>query len=172
MAAKLPIKYTGAVIQGSNICGTFTSTILIITDTFTTDKRKSAIYYFISALFVLLVCFDTYFALPLNVRCLLAYRIYFLIFLNYFQRFYRHYELRDKIESKKRVADTGVKRKIPYIRVFRQAFPQLFNVFFVFFITLSIFPAIQASKHLINITNTYRMIQKLSGPTGCEKIMS
>lgn len=67
MAAKLPIKYTGAVILGSNICGAFTSIVLIITDTFTDNKRKSTIYYFISALFILLLCFDSYFALPLNV---------------------------------------------------------------------------------------------------------
>ena len=32
------------------------------------DLRTSAIYYFITALFVLLACFDTYFALPINVR--------------------------------------------------------------------------------------------------------
>ena len=31
------------------------------------NTRTSAIYYFITALFVLLACFDTYFALPLNV---------------------------------------------------------------------------------------------------------
>jgi equilibrative nucleoside transporter 1/2/3 len=32
------------------------------------NPRTAAIYYFITALFVLLACFDTYFALPLNVR--------------------------------------------------------------------------------------------------------
>ena len=31
------------------------------------NPRTAAIYYFITALFVLLACFDTYFALPLNV---------------------------------------------------------------------------------------------------------
>ena len=31
------------------------------------NDRTAAIYYFIVALFVLLACFDTYFALPLNV---------------------------------------------------------------------------------------------------------
>jgi hypothetical protein len=31
------------------------------------NQRTAAIYYFITALFVLLACFDTYFALPLNV---------------------------------------------------------------------------------------------------------
>lgn len=32
------------------------------------NPRTAAIYYFITALFVLLACFDTYFALPLNVK--------------------------------------------------------------------------------------------------------
>lgn len=32
------------------------------------NARTAAIYYFITALFILLACFDTYFALPINVR--------------------------------------------------------------------------------------------------------
>ena len=32
---------------------------------------QAAIYYFITALFMLLACFDTYFALPLNVNTLM-----------------------------------------------------------------------------------------------------
>ena len=34
------------------------------------NPRTAAIYYFITALFMLLACFDTYFALPLNVTTL------------------------------------------------------------------------------------------------------
>jgi solute carrier family 29 (equilibrative nucleoside transporter), member 1/2/3 len=66
MAAKLPFKYTGAVVLGSNISGTFASIISILSMYFS-SVRTAAIYYFITAMFVLLVCFDTYFALPLNV---------------------------------------------------------------------------------------------------------
>lgn len=67
MAAKLPFKYTGAVVLGSNISGTFTSIISILSTQFASSDRTAAIYYFIAAMFVLLLCFDTYFALPLNV---------------------------------------------------------------------------------------------------------
>lgn len=67
LAAKLPIQYTGAVVLGTNISGTFTAVVNILSVAFTSSERTSAIYYFITALFVLLVCFDTYFALPLNV---------------------------------------------------------------------------------------------------------
>lgn len=67
MAAKLPFKYTGAVVLGSNISGTFASIISILSSQFASSVRTAAIYYFITAMFVLLLCFDTYFALPLNV---------------------------------------------------------------------------------------------------------
>lgn len=67
MAAKLPFKYTGAVVLGSNISGAFIAVISILTSSFASSVRTAAIYYFIGALFVLLACFDTYFALPLNV---------------------------------------------------------------------------------------------------------
>lgn len=67
MAAKLPFKYTGAVVLGSNISGTFVAIVSILSSVFTSSERTAAIYYFIGAMFVLLACFDTYFALPLNV---------------------------------------------------------------------------------------------------------
>lgn len=81
MAAKLPIKYTGAVVLGSNISGTFTAIISILSSTFTSNQRTAAIYYFITALLVLLICFDSYFALPLNVS--LKSFIFFPILLIY-----------------------------------------------------------------------------------------
>lgn len=67
MAAKLPIKYTGAVVLGSNISGTFATIMSMISSEFAESVRTAAIYYFITAMFVILICFDTYFALPLNV---------------------------------------------------------------------------------------------------------
>ncbi|KAK9688366.1 Nucleoside transporter [Popillia japonica] len=125
MAAKLPPKYTGAVILGTNISGTFTAVVSILSSLLSSNQRMQAIYYFITALFVLLLCFDTYFALPLN-------------------RFYRHHELKEKKEEEMRQAKNISTRRIPYLRIFRQALPQLTNVFLVFFVTLSLFPAVQA----------------------------
>jgi equilibrative nucleoside transporter 1/2/3 len=128
MAAKLPGKYTGAVVLGSNISGTFTAVVSLLTSTMTSNKKMAAIYYFITALFVLLVCFDTYFALPLN-------------------RFYRHHELREKTNAEQRKQqEQGRSQRIPYLYILRKSLPQLYNVFFVFFVTLSIFPAIHASN--------------------------
>ncbi|RWS18279.1 equilibrative nucleoside transporter 1-like isoform X2, partial [Leptotrombidium deliense] len=64
-AANLPMKYSNAVVLGSNVSGTLTSVINIITIAASPNTRTAAIYYFLTALFVLLMCFDTYFALPL-----------------------------------------------------------------------------------------------------------
>ena len=43
--------------------------------------RTSAIYYFITALFILLACFDTYFALPLNVNTTFHFKIRHINFI-------------------------------------------------------------------------------------------
>lgn len=40
--------------------------------------------------------------------------------------------------------------KPPYWTIFKQAFPQLFNVFLIFFVTLSVFPAIHSDIHVID----------------------
>ncbi|KAL1494824.1 hypothetical protein ABEB36_010353 [Hypothenemus hampei] len=125
MAAKLPPKYTGAVILGNNISGTFTTIICIAFEYVSTSKRMAAIWYFITALFVLLIGFDTYFALPLN-------------------RFYRHYDIKHKKQQEQRINQENVTGSPPYFKIFKQVWPQLYNVFLVFFVTLSVFPSIQS----------------------------
>ncbi|KAJ8961034.1 hypothetical protein NQ317_004369, partial [Molorchus minor] len=126
MAAKLPGKYTGAVVLGSNISGTFTAIVDILSREMTSNTRMAAIYYFITALFVLLICFDTYFALPLN-------------------RYYRHFELKEKKDLEQRRQITkGMNERIPYLYVLKKSLPQLYNVFFVFFVTLSVFPSLHS----------------------------
>lgn len=50
----------------------------IISLTVAPNARTAAIYYFITALFILLACFDTYFALPLNVRFSFKYQLSFI----------------------------------------------------------------------------------------------
>lgn len=67
MAAKLPGKYTGVVVLGNNISGTFTAIVSILSSLMTSNTKMAAIYYFVTALFVLLICFVTYFSLQRNV---------------------------------------------------------------------------------------------------------
>lgn len=126
MAAKLPPKYTGAVVLGSNISGTFATVISILSGFIWSSVRKAAIYYFITAMFVILVCFDTFFAMPLN-------------------RFYRYHEMKSEKqqEMSNRTNITG-SGKPPYWTIFKQSFPQLFNVFMIFFVTLSVFPTVHS----------------------------
>lgn len=152
MAAKLPFKYTGAVVLGSNISGTFTAIISILSSSFTSSERTAAIYYFIGAMFVLLACFDTYFALPLNVRMPFLIQFgsrfvdQFIQFCFYnSQRFYRYHEmLHEKETEKSKRLGASSSGRPPYWTIFKQASPQLFNIFFVFFITLSLFPVVQS----------------------------
>lgn len=126
MAAKLPPKYTGAVVLGSNISGTFASVISILSGSIWSSVRKAAIYYFITAMFVILLCFDTYFAMPLN-------------------KFYRYHEMMsEKQQEKARRSGININARPPYWRIFKESFMQLFNVFFIFFVTLTIFPGIHS----------------------------
>ncbi|KAH8255412.1 hypothetical protein KR038_002599 [Drosophila bunnanda] len=126
IVASLPIKYTGAVVLGSNICGCFTTVMSILCAMIFDSKRTAAIYYFVTAILVLLLCFDSYFALPLN-------------------KFFRHYETISQNSEKK--TDSKQQLNVPYWAIFKKASPQLFNIFFTFFVSLSVFPAIQSSVH-------------------------
>lgn len=123
LVASLPPKYTGAVVLGSNVSGCFATLMSIGCEFIFSSKRTSAIYYFVTAIVVLLICFDTYFALPLN-------------------NFFRHYENESKNKDKPSGSKTQI--NVPYLKIFKQAFPQLLNVFFTFFVTLAIFPAIHS----------------------------
>ncbi|KAK9886105.1 hypothetical protein WA026_014893 [Henosepilachna vigintioctopunctata] len=124
MAAKLPAKYTGAIILGNNISGTLVSLVSMLTIYIFDDPRMAGIYYFIIALVVLCICFDTYFALPLN-------------------RFYRHHERESEKLKFHQKSPNENDSKIPYLKVMNQCKVQLCNVFCVFLVTLSIFPSIQ-----------------------------
>ena len=54
--------------------------------------------------------------------------------------------LHEKETSKSQVANGGAIVRPPYWTIFKQASPQLFNIFFVFFITLAVFPAVHSGK--------------------------
>ncbi|KAG5671462.1 hypothetical protein PVAND_001657 [Polypedilum vanderplanki] len=125
MAAKLPPKYTGAVVLGSNISGTFATIISILSGSIWSSYRKAAIYYFITAMFVILLCFDTYFAMPLN-------------------KFFRYHEMKSEKEQEKRPGQIVANARPPYWTIFKKSFPQLFNVFIIFFVTLSVFPTVHS----------------------------
>ncbi|KAL5022672.1 hypothetical protein ScPMuIL_001827 [Solemya velum] len=144
-AAILPMKYTNAVVLGNNLCGTFTAVVNIITIASAPSPRTAAIYYFVAAIVVLLVAFDAYFILPLT-------------------RFYKHFSkiVHLKQESlKKEQKNTGHKtfcqRMQGYWSVVKQIWVQIFCIFWIFFVTLAIFPAVWSNikRNDFPISDTY-----------------
>lgn len=138
LVAILPPRYTNAVILGNNISGTITTVVSIVsklavssTGTGQTDDdiRTSAIYYFLFALVMLLIAFDSYFALPLI-------------------KFFRENELKmerekKKVEIENKESGVAVSTGPPYMAIMKRIWVQALSVWFVFFITLTNFPAIQ-----------------------------
>lgn len=61
------------------------------------------------------------------------------------QKFYRYHELlSEKEKERSRRMHGNAKVKTPFWTIFIQASPQLVNVFMVFFVTLSVFPAVHS----------------------------
>lgn len=62
-----------------------------------------------------------------------------------FQKFYRYHEmLQEKNAEQNRLTKKETKSRPPYWKIFKQAGPQLFNIFFIFFVTLSVFPTVHS----------------------------
>ena len=65
-----------------------------------------------------------------------------MIFL---QRYYRyHNEQHNKMLQEKKKQYTYY--SMPYWKIFKQCFPQSFNVFFTYFVTMAIFPGVYSGK--------------------------
>ena len=72
---KIPI-YVNNTYIFQNLSGSIVSIVQIISLATSPNHRTAAIYYFITALFILLACFDSYFALPLNVSYIYSITYY------------------------------------------------------------------------------------------------
>lgn len=128
VAAILPMKYTNAIIFGNNFSGTFVASINILAIALAPDIRTSAIYYFVTAIVVLLIAFDAYFVLPIT-------------------KFFRHFKLLTKLKHKraqKGHQQTCCGRLSVYWKVFKQIWVLALSVWFVFFVSLALFPQIQS----------------------------
>ena len=73
-----------------------------------------------------------------------------------FQRFFRYHDhlFNKALHEKKRRSAVHV---MPYRTIFKKCFPQCFNVFLTYFVTLTIFPAVLAGKKYGNYIWTYLM---------------
>jgi equilibrative nucleoside transporter 1/2/3 len=66
-AAQLPMKFTNAVTIGMDLSGTVASLLLILTIAIAPHPQQVAIYFFSSAVFILLLCLSSYLVLKDNV---------------------------------------------------------------------------------------------------------
>jgi len=62
------------------------------------------------------------------------------------QRFYRYHELLHQKETNKRQLENNSRgtSRPPYWMVFKACFPQCFNTFLIFFVTLALFPSVHS----------------------------
>ncbi|RUS75639.1 hypothetical protein EGW08_016593 [Elysia chlorotica] len=129
LVAVLPMKYTNAVILGNNISGTLVAVTNIIVLILSPSKKTAAIYYFVVAILILMIAFDAY-------------------FLTDHSRFFRHHtelsnlkkkELKEKSPNQEPLIKVLAKS---FGRVMKEIWHLAFGVFFTFFITLVLFPAV------------------------------
>uniref|UniRef100_A0A0K0EIW1 Equilibrative nucleoside transporter 1 n=1 Tax=Strongyloides stercoralis TaxID=6248 RepID=A0A0K0EIW1_STRER len=143
LVAKFPPNFTNAIILGNNIAGTFVSFINILTIAFSDDVETAAFSYFAIALFTLVACFVSIFM------------------LRKFE-FYRYYaQLTKRILASEPIVDRRNEKKIDfglYKEVLKDSWPQMVNVFLVFFVTLTCFPAIMADVRLFRPNGKYDFI--------------
>lgn len=140
LAAALPMKYTNAIIFGNNVSGTLVALTNIIVLILAPSQRTSAIYYFVVAIVILLVAFDAYFVTGHSA-------------------FYRHYtklaELKEK-DAKNKLGSEGSKPFYVLLfksfgRVFKEIYHLMFAVWFVFFVTLALFPAVMSDVQPVSV---------------------
>ncbi|CAK9298767.1 unnamed protein product [Gordionus sp. m RMFG-2023] len=128
LAGSLPMKYTNVIIIGNNICGTLVALIYILMLYASPSPRIAAIWYFISAILILFVCLAAYFALARS-------------------RFYRYHlrapAISEQTDGLIKDSKSTKYKSADYYSVFKKIWVQCFGVFFCYFVTLTVFPAIQ-----------------------------
>ncbi|CAG5134676.1 unnamed protein product [Candidula unifasciata] len=138
LSAVLPMKYTNAILFGNNISGTLVAVTNIIVLLLSPSKKTSAIYYFVTAIVILMVAFDAYF---ITSHC----------------KFYSHYQ--ELAQLKKQEYQENAVSVEPFYkllfrsfgRVFKQIYHLLFGVWFTFFISLALFPAVMSDVEPVTI---------------------
>lgn len=123
--AQLPAKYMNAVVTGMNISGVVTSIFMIVSTASTPDLSASAVVYFSTAVAFLVISFVSY--------------VYVMR-----TEFFTHFVEREKEEDKRTSDEDNKKERPPYLLILKQVWLHLFSIFFVYFVSLALFPAVLA----------------------------
>ncbi|XP_074641609.1 equilibrative nucleoside transporter 2-like [Tubulanus polymorphus] len=122
IASHFSKNYVNAVVIGSNLSGLMTAILVILSKSGTADPVISAILYFVSAVVIVFLCLISFILLRKS-------------------EFYRsHYS--DKLVMNE--DESKAEMVLPYWKVFKLIWPQLFDVWFQRFIAGAIVPALLA----------------------------
>ncbi|VDO67003.1 unnamed protein product [Heligmosomoides polygyrus] len=151
LASDFPFKFTNAVIIGNNLCGTFVTVVNILTTMISNNTANAAFAYFGISLFTLCICFASFFLLKK-------------------QPFYQYYSKRAMLARQ----DEGTVAKPSltvhdYLEAFKQGWPQMVNVYLVFFVSLTVFPGIMVDvrDNLLGQEYAFVLPEKFFVPVTC-----
>ena len=166
-AAKLPMEYTNAVTIGMNLSGTIASLFMILSIAVSPSAKVVAIIFFSCAVVILTLCLITEFFLKNNVRTsvFLLKNQFSTFFLSISKNFYVYHTERE-VESEifydniKTISQANGPRSpgpepelrglVLYKHVFKKTWVQLLNIVIIYFVSLSIFPALMANIKPMN----------------------
>ncbi|CAF0732431.1 unnamed protein product [Adineta steineri] len=116
-----PDRYVNAVVIGTSFGILIAICSRVAFKYYSNDARVIAIYFLVSAIITLLVCFDTYFAFP-------------------YSRLFRFYHTSIKIDLLH--TTKGRLFQVPYGSVLKQIWIQCISIFLHYFSTVTLFPSI------------------------------
>ncbi|XP_054157479.1 equilibrative nucleoside transporter 1-like, partial [Oppia nitens] len=155
LAAKLPMKYTNAVVMGTNLSGTIVSIFMIVSIALSPTPRIVGIIYFSLALIIIIICFISQFYLKNN-----NFYIHYNRNINKSQEISNDNNITlDSIEglditsrntTKAITTGKNLSGLRLYCHVLGRIWPQLINIYITYTLTLTIFPALMADIKPIN----------------------
>lgn len=143
LAATLPMKYTNAIVLGNNVSGVFIAVINLLASAGAPDPKVQAIYYFVVAIVILLIALDAYFLLPI------------MKFYKYYQRLVEVAQTTNNAESSEKMSFQQTMTQ--FREIFMKIKVQAICVWFVFFVSLAVFPAVWSNVRRIDFPLSDRM---------------
>ncbi|KAK6113475.1 Nucleoside transporter family protein [Brugia pahangi] len=189
LVAVFPPQYTNAILLGSNICGTFVSVVNIITIVATNDIKTAAFFYFFISFLAVLTCFGSLFIL---VK-LDFYQYYMQKAIEKMEKRNLDGILVEYKQNNSNINKIGLKsnncevskhtnisnsgdidlltinfrmKLYLYYDVFKKIRMQCFNIWFIFVVTIALFPTVMADVKVYSENGIYSFVipEKLFTP--------